>query len=136
MDYDNLLNRARSKIPQETSENKRFNPPALDSFIQGNRTVINNMNQLANYIHRDIDHIVKFLAKELATSSLIEGNKVILNGKFYPKQISDKIESYLKEFVICKECKKPDTQIIKDDKDNFFIKCMACQAKRPMPKVI
>ena len=35
---------------------------------------------------------------------------------------------YTKEFVVCKECLKPDTEIIKD-KAFTFVHCLACGAK-------
>ena len=33
-----------------------------------------------------------------------------------------------KEFVLCKECKKPDTELLKEDR-LLFIHCLACGAK-------
>ena len=35
----------------------------------------------------------------------------------------------MKEFVYCKECGKPDTKLIKDER-KYYIKCEACGAKR------
>ena len=40
-------------------------------------------------------------------------------------------EQYAKEFVICKECGKPDTQIEKEDRLSF-LHCLACGAKHPI----
>ena len=72
--------------------------------------------------------MLKFLLKELATSGKIQGNRVVLQRKIPSKKINEKIADYAKEFVICKECKKPDTEIIKD-KTFTFVHCLACGAK-------
>jgi len=42
--------------------------------------------------------------------------------------INEKIEAYATEFVICPECKKPDTELLKQDQF-LFLKCLACGAK-------
>jgi len=46
-------------------------------------------------------------------------------------KVNDKIESYVKEFVLCTECKKPDTEII-TEKGIKFKHCLACGAKSPI----
>ncbi|MEK6812055.1 MAG: translation initiation factor IF-2 subunit beta, partial [Nanoarchaeota archaeon] len=35
------------------------------------------------------------------------------------------------EFVLCKECKKPDTELLREDRVTF-IHCLACGAKHPV----
>jgi len=47
-----------------------------------------------------------------------------LNIKFSINQNS-------KEFVVCKECGKPDTELIKQGRITL-IKCLACGAKHPL----
>jgi len=41
------------------------------------------------------------------------------------------IEQYVEEFVLCRECKKPDTEIIKEGKFSM-LHCLACGAKHPV----
>ena len=133
MDYEKLLVRARAGIPKEVFEKKRFDPAKIkaDSFIQGNRTIVNNLNHVSDYLNRDIGHIMKFLLRELATSGIIEGNRAVFTGSFPARAIDDKISLYVKEFVLCRACGSPDTKLVKEDgKDDM--KCMACQAKRPV----
>jgi translation initiation factor 2 subunit 2 len=43
-------------------------------------------------------------------------------------KINQKVEQYVKEFVLCKECGKPDTELSKEDRMSF-VKCLACGAK-------
>ena len=72
-----------------------------------------------------------FLVKELGAPATIEDYRVIFNRKLSPSQINSKIQAYAKEFVICHECGKPDTKIVKEGR-TYFVVCMACGAKRPI----
>jgi translation initiation factor 2 subunit 2 len=126
-DYEKLLDRAYSKVKKiETSE--RFEIPELESFIEGSRTVVSNLQQTASFLRRDLDHFIKFLSKELATQIIIKGDKAIFNRKLLPSQINDKVKAYVEEFVLCPECKKPDTELLKE-KGFVFLHCLACGAK-------
>lgn len=134
MDYEKLLNRAKEHIPTNISERKRFEMPKASSFRQGNKTVIKNFTNIANYLNRDSKHLLKYISKELATSGELEGNRAVFNGKFIPRIVQEKIEKYVKEFVQCRECKSHDTKIKKKNKFHI-LKCMACQAERTLPRV-
>jgi translation initiation factor 2 subunit 2 len=126
-DYENLLDRAYSKIKKiETSE--RFEIPEVESFVEGSKTVVNNLLQIASFLRRDLDHFIKFLSKELATQIIIKGDKAIFNRKLLASQINYKIKAYVDEFIICPECKKPDTELLKE-KGFIFLHCLACGAK-------
>ena len=77
---------------------------------------------------------MKFLLKELATKGEIEGQKANFQGVFSNHVINSKIETYVKIYVLCPECGKPDTKTIKEDRQNF-VKCEACGARHPVSKV-
>jgi translation initiation factor 2 subunit 2 len=130
-DYENLLKRARESMPKEVEMKKRFEMPKAEAFIQGNRTIITNMSSMADYLNRDINHLMKFLLRELATFGSIEGNRAVFTGSFQENKLNEKIALYVKEFVLCRDCGKPDTKLVKED-NHDYIKCMACQAKRPV----
>jgi len=126
-DYEKLLDEAYKEIkPLKASE--RFEIPKIQGHYEGNKTILLNLQQIASQLRRDINHLLKFLLKELASSGKIDKGRVILQRKIPSSKINDKIEQYAKEFVICKECKKPDTEIIKQDRLTF-IHCLACGAK-------
>jgi len=126
-DYENLLDKAYSKIKKvETSE--RFEIPQLESFVEGTRTIVSNLNQTASFLRRDLDHFIKFLSKELATQIVMKGDKAVFNRKLMPSQINDKVKAYVEEFVICSQCGKPDTELLKE-KNFLFLHCLACGAK-------
>jgi len=134
MDYEELLERAKKHIPTTISVRKRFEMPTVNSFIQGNRTIIVNFTNIANYLNREPRHLLKYFLRELATSGDIESGRAVFIGKFKKEFLQKKLESYVETFVRCKECKSYDTRVEKED-SYLILKCMACQAKRPLPKI-
>ena len=130
-DYEKLLEEAYSKVTQVEGTGERFEIPKIEGHFEGKKTILTNFNQVAAHIRRDPEHFKKYLSRELATPIIQEKDKTILNKKISSKQINPKIEQYVKDFVICRECGKPDTQIEKEDRTNF-LHCLACGAKHPI----
>lgn len=129
--YQDLLNEAYSKVKQVNTSSDRFEIPKIEGHFEGKKTILTNFTQIASHFRRDIEHFQKFLLKELAAAGQKEGERLILNITVPSAKINQKIEEYAKEFVICKECGKPDTEIIKSDR-LAFLKCLACGAKHPI----
>jgi translation initiation factor 2 subunit 2 len=126
--YEELLEQAYSKIKKVDQSSERFEIPKVQGLFEGKKTILTNFFQIASYIRRDPEHFQKFILKEIATSGQKEGDRLILNMKVPSTKINLKIEQYVREFVICKECKKPDTELIKEGRLTF-IHCLACGAK-------
>lgn len=131
MEYDELLKKITNS--KKSTSGVRFTPPAVDINQSGQKTII-TLDALASYINRPIDHIAKYLMHELTSSGQIENGKVVLAGRFGRNLINEKINNYIKEYVICRQCKSPDTQMIREDK-NYYIKCMACGAEYPVGRI-
>ena len=128
--YEDLLERAIDQLPPEVFEHKRFKIPKAYSDIQGNRTFIKNFKDVAEGLNRDPQHLLKFLMRELGTAGNIEGQRAILQGKFTHYLINERIEDYVDKYVICHECNRPDTRIIREGRI-FLLKCAACGATAP-----
>ena len=129
-EYEQLLDEAYGKVKQVSSgsSGERFEIPKAEGYFEGKKTIVTNFFQVVNYIRREPMHFQKFLQKELATSGQIEGDRLVLNNKIPSGKINQKVEQYVKEFVICRECGKPDTELTKEDRLSF-IHCLACGAK-------
>jgi translation initiation factor 2 subunit 2 len=126
--YENLLNEAYGKVKNLGGNGERFEIPKVEGHFEGKKTIITNFTQIAAQLRRGPEHLQKFLLKELAASGQQDKERLILNKKISSSKINPKIEQYTREFVICKECGKPDTEIIKEDRVNF-LHCLACGAK-------
>ena len=128
MEYEELLERAREKLPEITEEVSRFEVPKVIGHIQGNRTVISNFQQIADALRRDSQHLLKYVLRELATPGELKKSALMIGTKISASRINEKITQYVKEYVLCTECKKPDTKFVREDKF-LFLKCTACGAR-------
>ncbi len=133
--YEKLLDKAYSQIPKDVLATERFEIPKVTGRIEGNKTIINNFLQIVSAFHRDQNHLLKYLQRELATSAWISGQRLFLGRKISPDLINKKIETYANEFVLCKECKKPDTKLITEG-DALFVRCSACGSKNKIKSKI
>ncbi len=131
MEYEQLLTEAYKEVKVAAASSKRFEIPKVKGMVNGKNTIVTNILEIASYIRRPVEQLAKFLQKELATPGKIENNRLILNAKLNSNKINEKIELYVKEFVLCHECKKPDTEII-SEKGIKFKHCLACGAKYPI----
>ncbi len=126
--YEDMLKDAYKNVKQVEGAGERFETPKIEGRYQGKKTILTNFFSIAQQLRRDPKHLEKFLLKELAASGTINGERLILNMKVSRSKIDKKIEEYTREFVLCKECGKPDTEIKKEDRLTF-LKCLACGAK-------
>ena len=130
-EYEKLLKRAEEELPERVESEERYKIPAPKVKIQGNRTFIQNFGEICNKLGRDQSHLLKFFARELATSGMIDGQQAVYTGKFGYEMIKNKLLLYFRDFVKCGECEKPDTKFLKEERQ-LVIKCMACGAKHPV----
>ncbi len=129
--YEDLLNQAYNKVKKPEGNGERFEIPKVEGHFEGKKTILTNFFQICSYIRRNPEHFQKFMLNELAVSGQREGDRLVLNMNVPSLKINQKIEQYVKEFVLCKECGKPDTELSKEDRLSF-IKCLACGAKHPI----
>lgn len=128
MSYEEMLDEAYGKVKQIDVSGGRFEILKIEGHFEGKKTILTNFFVIASHIRREPEHFQKFILKELAASGHREGDRLVLNMKVPSAKINSKIEQYVKEFVLCKECGKPDTEIIKEGRLNF-VHCLACGAK-------
>jgi len=131
--YKEMLKQAEEKISKKTGES-RLSIPDPQTNIQGTRTFITNFTEITNSIRRDPKHLSKYLFRELAKPGHVDGNRLILQGVVIKSLIKKKIDDYVKEFVYCKECNRPDTHFEKEERI-IFLKCEACGAKQVLRRI-
>jgi len=132
-DYLAGLDRAMKRMPATKESKERFVIPAVKVFYEGKTTVLENFRTIADILNRDPDHLMKYLLQEMGTAGKIEGQRGVFQGKFSEQAIARQIESYFEEYVVCTECRLPDTHLIKNDRV-LMLKCDACGAHRPVRK--
>ncbi|MDH5375311.1 MAG: translation initiation factor IF-2 subunit beta [Candidatus Bathyarchaeota archaeon] len=127
-DYEDLLKRARSQIPEIVSKRERLELPRIGLSIIGMRTMVYNFKEIAESLNRNPQHLLKFLTREMATAATMQEARVIFQGKFSRETLKRLIQRYMESFVICPVCKRPDTKIVKEKRLSFLV-CEACGAK-------
>lgn len=128
VEYEKLLDRALEQIPKAVFEKSRFQIPEADVVIVGNRTVLRNFRSIASAINREPEHLIKYLLRELGAAGNLEGNQAVFQGKFVKSVVDERIKRYVEEFVLCRECGKPDTRLVKRERIQM-LKCEACGAR-------
>lgn len=131
MDYEKLLDKAMKEVPKQKDSGERFELPKAVVEKAGRKTIIVNVFDVARALRRDPNHMIKFLLKELATKGEILGQRLFVLGVFTPEMINKKVELYVKSFVLCQECGKPDTKMLKEGRFQT-LRCEACGARHPL----
>lgn len=130
MEYEQLLDRAFEKSSSSLAqENLDFKIPEVDSMIQGNKTVVRNIAQIADTARRSKEEIAKYLTKELAAPVSLDAQYLNIATKIQPNVLAEKVKKYFEMYVICKECHKPDTHIQGTARGYITIVCEACGAR-------
>lgn len=132
--YEVLLERLYERLPKRVLAKERFEEPRFSSFVQGNQTFIKNFEDVVVALRREPGHVLKYVSKELATAGNIDGKRGILNGKFREEQLNDRLHNYINGYVICRECKKPDTQLVSVEGVRYM-RCEACGARAPVKAI-
>jgi len=131
MEYEKLLQKARKELPESVLKTERFEIPKVKGHIEGNKTIISNFEQIAGTLGRSVEHLLKYVLRELATPGEMRKGALIIGRKVSASSVNEKIQNYANNFVICSECKKPDTKLMKEGRVTF-LKCLACGAKHPV----
>jgi translation initiation factor 2 subunit 2 len=133
-DYQYLLDRAYKLLPEKTKKDERWEPPKFECEIIGRKqTVIKNFGQVAKQLRRDIKQLSKFMSQELGVPCNLEKDKLKIKGRFSEIQINRILMRYIKLYVICPICGKPDTKIT-TLRGHKILKCEACGAISPLPQ--
>jgi translation initiation factor 2 subunit 2 len=130
-DYLSLLGRAKESLPETIEKHERFKVPEPEILLEGKITVVRNFGAIIDALRREPEHLLQYLLRELGTPGYIEGQRLVLKAKLTPQQVTDRILSYTETFVLCSECGRPDTRIVKEGRI-LTLECDACGAHRPV----
>jgi len=134
LDYNKLLERAHNALKNRKTDDERFKIPDIEVLGQGKKTFLKNAGIIAKTLKREPQHIMKFFIKETGVPADFDGTKIILNGSFNTFKLTQAYQKYITEFILCKQCNKPDTVLISEKGVNVM-KCEACGAINPVRKL-
>ncbi len=132
LDYEKLLARALDNIPEEDRiGDVRWAVPAIDLMYEGRTTVWKNFGDIMDTIRRDPIHVLSQILRSMGSAGSQEGRRVVFKSVITADKLKEKLDEYVTTYVICGECGKPDTHLIKESRTQV-IACEACGAKRPV----
>lgn len=112
-------------------------PPPVCQREGSKKTMFANVQEIATVLQRNPEHLIQFLFAELGTSGSIDGEKrLILKGKFLPKQMESVLRRYIVEYVTCKTCKSMNTELKRESANRLhFLSCKACGSTRSVTSI-
>ena len=131
LSYAEMLERGYKNLPIKTQSNERFEIPKPQVLVQGTKTIIQNFGAIIKQINREEKHVLKFFTKECGAAVNAEEGRAIFNAKLSESQVNAMMDNYIKMYVLCHECGKPDTHFI-EQHGVKILKCEACGATSPV----
>lgn len=157
--YSLLVNRFFSLIQSHhpdllSSGTKSYKIPPPQCLREGNRrTIFANIADICKRMKRSDDHVMQFLFAELGTSGSVDGaRRLVIKGRFQQKQIEHVLRRYIGmrfflafpffyllrntvEYVTCKTCRSPDTELNKGENRLYFVTCNSCGSRRSVAAI-
>lgn len=134
-EYLEWLDRGLSRVPK-TESKERLNIPSVECINEKNRTIVLNLNQIADILNRDVEHLLKYMTLRLAAPhSEIGEKRYVFKGRILCEQLDSLISDYVKAYVECPVCKRLDTKLSKERRDIVQIICLSCGAVSPAKKL-
>ncbi|WFD22115.1 translation initiation factor eIF-2 beta subunit [Malassezia equina] len=138
--YQELLGRIfrtlRQQNPALSGEKKKYTmvPPVVQRD-GSKKTVFANLVEICKRMHRQPDHVIQYLFTELGTTGSVDGSqRLVIRGRFQPKQIENVLRRYIVEYVTCKTCRSPNTLLTKENRI-YFMTCEACGSQRSVSAI-
>jgi len=129
LDYHKLLKKIQSITSTKSVGEDRFKMPKADIFYEGNTTVLRNFDKITDTLNREANHLLKFFLGSVGTAGERSGGRIIFQGKIPARTLQDKLVEYVDIYVLCSECNRPDTHLVKKGR-TILIRCDACGAFR------
>jgi len=129
--YAAMLERTRAKLPPVRTGGERFQVPDPDVMSDGRSTVIRNFQEISGVLRREPAHLIGYLAKEFGCPGVLDLPRGVLKSRLAKEPIASRIREYTAKYVICSECKRPDTHLQKEGRLTLLV-CEACGAQRPV----
>jgi translation initiation factor 2 subunit 2 len=140
--YSSLLQRFFHQLSQKNPDHalsgtKSYKIPPPQCMREGNRkTVFANIADICKRMKRTEEHVTAYLFAELGTNGSVDGSRrLVIKGRFQQKQIENVVRKYIIEYVTCKTCKSPDTELNKGENRLYFITCNNCGSRRSVTAI-
>ncbi|KAK5127181.1 hypothetical protein LTR85_008542 [Meristemomyces frigidus] len=142
INYESLLSRFFTLLHDShpdlaSSGGKSYKIPPPQCLREGNKkTIFANLPEICKRMKRTDEHVTQFLFAELGTSGSVDGSRrLVIKGRFQQKQIENVLRRYIVEYVTCKTCRSPDTELNKGENRLYFVTCNSCGSRRSVTAI-
>ncbi|CAF0799043.1 unnamed protein product [Adineta steineri] len=112
----------------------RYKMPKLVVQVEKERyffkTISVNISDVGKALHRSSLYIIKYLSLELNSSMKFDKrlNEYVIIGNYYPELLQDLLDGFINQFVLCKICENPETDLNYDQRNpkEIYQRCFAC----------
>lgn len=120
-----------------SSGSKSYKIPPPQCLREGNKkTIFANIAEICKRMKRSDEHVTQFLFAELGTSGSVDGSRrLVIKGRYQQKQIENVLRRYIVEYVSCKTCRSPDTELSKGENRLYFVTCNSCGSRRSVTAI-
>lgn len=132
--YDDMLFRLHTaKMTEESIA--RINFPALKVTNKNRLSIISNFGEYPKILNRTKEEISNYFRTEMATSISINAmDQLLIHGKFNESKCQFIMEKYIKQFVMCRQCRGLNT-VLEKENGLTFLDCKQCRARSSMGKI-
>jgi len=127
--YEEMLEEALKKLPEVVISSDRYALPEIEVRYEKNKTYILNIKEILFKIKRDEKDFKGDFSRIIGIPVKFEKNYMVINGVINKEVLKKKLEEYVKNFVICEVCGKPETRIVIENGIKY-LKCDACGYKK------
>ncbi|KAI9684522.1 MAG: hypothetical protein M1820_010885 [Bogoriella megaspora] len=116
---------------------KSYKIPPPQCLREGNKkTIFANLAEICKRMKRTDEHVISFLFAELGTNGSVDGSRrLVIKGRFQQKQIENVLRRYIVEYVTCKTCRSPDTELSKGENRLWYVTCNSCGSRRSVTAI-
>ena len=127
---NNYLDRAYEQLELLNKNKKKPIFPQPNIISKDRKTFFINFSELCKTIDRTQDHVKKYLETEtnIPTSILGDGG-LKFDVSIKPQQIKNIITTFIKELIICKDCRTCITTLEKENRLTYMC-CSNCNSKK------
>jgi translation initiation factor 5 len=110
----------------------RYKMPSILIKIEGNgngiKTVFPNIRDVCARLGRPAEILYKYFGYELGAQSthLKQDDKFLVMGSFTQQRVQERVFDFVTRFVLCKECRNPETTPLCKTKTKLVMTCKSC----------
>ena len=124
-----LVARAYEMLSQREKKKNVFIQP--DVLVRDRKTFIANFESFCVSLNREKNIVKQYIDKEteIASSLITDNTQLKIDTSLKPPHVRSILANFIKNHVLCSQCKSSSTQIIKINRIQF-IECNTCHSKK------